>query len=101
MYPSRMSDWAIERRLDYIDYRLLTAGSLRRGDIMRTFGVSEPQASKDINEFLRLYSDAASYDKSAKQYVSAAGYLSRRGIDEAVLRAIRALSRTGHPAAWI
>jgi hypothetical protein len=77
--------WATDRRLDYIDWRLLTAGAIRRSDIMRAFEVSEGQASADLAEFHRLYPEASRYDKSAKRYVPANGrYGSQRGIKRRV-----------------
>ena len=73
--------WAVARRLDYIDWRLLTAGAIRRADIEAAFGVSQAQASADLGEFDRAHPGAMAYDRSAKQYVPADGrYVSRRGI---------------------
>lgn len=63
--------WSSDRRLDYIDWMLSTTGSIQRGHIMETFGVSQGQASADLNEFARLYPTAMSYDKSAKCYIPA------------------------------
>lgn len=95
-----MASWEADRRLDYIDFRMMTAGTLRREDIMRTFGVSMPQASKDINEFLRLHPGSLVYDKTAKCYVPCKGYATRRGMTERVLLLLTALSREGHPMGW-
>jgi hypothetical protein len=97
-----MASWEAERRLDYIDFRMATAGSINRLDIMRTFGVSEPQASKDINAFMRVYPDAIAYDKFNKRYVSspAVAYRTRRGMTERVLLLLTALRREGHPLGW-
>lgn len=63
--------WFEARRLDYIDWRLSTRGEIQRADISLTFGVSEACASGDLNEFLRLYPVALTYDKSRKRYVPA------------------------------
>lgn len=63
--------WAVERRLDFIDWRLAERGEVQRRDIMTLFGVSDVQASIDINEFLAAYPDTATYDKSRKRYVPA------------------------------
>jgi hypothetical protein len=60
-------NWYQERRLDWIEDRLLSAGTLQRSDIMTYFGVSLPQASKDIQAYQRL-NKALVYDKSAKVY---------------------------------
>jgi hypothetical protein len=95
-----VASWEAERRLDYIDFRMMTAGTLRREDVMRAFGVSMAQASKDINEFIRQYPDAIAYDKTGKQYVPAAAYRTRRGMTERVLLLLTALRREGHPMVW-
>lgn len=93
--------YAVERRLDYIDFRLAVHGSIRRGDIIDVFGVSMGQASGDLAEFILLYPKALRYDKSAKQYVPARKtYRTRRGMTEDVLRAIAALAETGHAMGW-
>ncbi|OWY61847.1 hypothetical protein B7486_61595, partial [cyanobacterium TDX16] len=67
-------NWFAERRLDYIDFRLVTVGHIQRGDIMDTFGVSMPQASADLNRFIGLAPRAMAYDKTAKRYVARKGY---------------------------
>ena len=62
--------WGVEQRLEFIEFRLFWEGGVNRGDIIEIFGVSVPQASKD----LALYQDCApgnlEYDKSAKRYVA-------------------------------
>lgn len=92
--------WEAERRLDYIDYRMVTARCIRRCDIVRTFGVSTPQASMDINAFIRLYPGSLVYDKSAKMYVPADGYKTVRGNTPAVVEAMKSLWNAGAPMAW-
>lgn len=65
------SDWAAQRRLDFIDWRLSEVGEIQRADLMRVFAVSEQQASVDLNAYLAAHPQAMSYDKSAKRYVRA------------------------------
>ncbi|WP_295038381.1 WYL domain-containing protein [Sulfitobacter sp.] len=61
--------WGVEQRLEFIEFRLFWEGGINRGDIIEMFGVSVPQASRD----LAMYQDTApgnvDYDKSAKRYV--------------------------------
>lgn len=68
--PARKIKWGVERRLEFIEFRLLWEGGVRRSDLMSTFDVSEPQASKDLS----LYQDRAPanavYDKVSKRYVA-------------------------------
>ncbi len=63
--------WGVEKRLTFIEFRLFWEGGINRADIIGQFGVSVPQASKD----LRLYAENAPgnlvYDKSAKRYLAA------------------------------
>lgn len=66
--------WATERRLDFIEDRLVRFRRLNRSDIIAYFGVSEPQASLDIRTYLSLNALVA-YDKSEKCYVPARGFL--------------------------
>jgi hypothetical protein len=76
--------WATDCRLDTIDWLLLMEGSVRRGDLMQIFGVSESQASKDLGEFDRAHPGAMRYDLRAKQYVPTNGrYVSQRGVKRA------------------
>lgn len=67
---SDLRTWFVERRLDYIDWLLATAGSIRLGDLVRTYGVSRSQASHDLNLYLRLHPEAMRYDLTARAYVA-------------------------------
>ncbi len=72
--------WFTERRLDFIDWRMAAHGSIRRADLIAMFEISVPQASTDLQEFMRLYPGAIVYDASARQYVPARRtYKPRRG----------------------
>lgn len=61
--------WGVERRLEFIEFRLFWEGHVNRGDLMDMFGISVQQASTDLNRYLGLASDNMAYDKSAKAYV--------------------------------
>ena len=88
-------------RLSFIDWRMLTEGSIRRGHLVETFGVSMAQASGDINNFIRAYPDALSYDKTVKQYVPANGrYRSVTGWTPRKLAAWAAAAAAGCEWAW-
>ena len=41
--------WGIERRLEFIEFRLFWEGHINRGDLMAAFGISINQASTDLN----------------------------------------------------
>lgn len=81
--------WGLERRLEFIEFRLFWEGGINRSDIIDVFGVSVPQASKDLTLYQNLAPVNAVYDKRAKRYVAgpefrhvfldpdSGGYLSR------------------------
>ena len=81
--------WGVERRLEFIEFRLFWEGGVNRSDIIQMFDVSVPQASKDLTLYQERAPQNAIYDKSAKRYVASAhfsplflkpdpdGYLSR------------------------
>ena len=66
--------WGVEKRLEFIEFRLYWEGGINRADITRQFGVSVLQASKDLNHYERTAPGNLVYDKSAKQYVAAAKF---------------------------
>ncbi|MFN7306152.1 MAG: WYL domain-containing protein, partial [Acetobacteraceae bacterium] len=61
--------WGIERRLEFIEFRLFWEGHVNRGDLMGAFGVSVNQASTDLNRYIGKASDNIAYDKSARTYI--------------------------------
>lgn len=61
--------WAVEQKLEFIEFRLFWDGHVNRSDIIKTFGVSVNQASTDLNRYLGLAPDNMTYDKSARTYV--------------------------------
>jgi hypothetical protein len=81
--------WGVERRLEFIEFRLFWEGGVNRSDIIAMFDVSVPQASKDLTLYQERAPKNAVYDKSAKRYVASSqftpiflkpdpdGYLSR------------------------
>ena len=66
--------WAPERRLEFIDFRLLWDGTINRGELVDFFGISIQQASYDLAKYAELAPSNLSYDKSAKTYRAAAGF---------------------------
>ena len=43
--------WGVEQRLEFIEFRLFWEGGVNRSDITACFGVSVPQASKDLSQY--------------------------------------------------
>lgn len=62
--------WFERYRQDWIAETLRIFGFINREHIMRKFGVSMPQASHDLNLFLKSNPNAMTYDASAKRYVA-------------------------------
>ena len=62
--------WGVERRLEFIEFRLFWEGGVNRSDIIEMFDVSVPQASKDLTLYQERAPDNALYDKSARRYVA-------------------------------
>lgn len=61
--------WGVERRLEFIEFRLFWEGHVNRGDLTDVFGVSANQASTDLNRYLGMAPDNMVYDKSARAYI--------------------------------
>lgn len=62
--------WGVERRLEFIEFRLFWDGGVNRADIIDMFDVSVPQASKDLTLYQERAPHNAIYDKSAKRYIA-------------------------------
>ena len=60
--------WGVEKRLEFIEFRLFWDGGINRSDITSFFGVSVPQASKDLSHYREMASDNVRYDLSEKRY---------------------------------
>lgn len=62
--------WSIEKRLEFIDFRLYWEGRINRSDLTEFFGVSVPQASTDLTKYQEMAPNNAVYDKTLKTYVA-------------------------------
>lgn len=69
--------WGVERRLEFIEFRLFWEGHVNRGDLMDAFSVSVNQASTDLNRYIGMAPDNMFYDKSARTYVRGAKFETR------------------------
>lgn len=66
--------WGVERRLEFIEFRLFWEGQVNRGDLMEAFGVSVNQSSTDLNRYIAMAPTNMAYDKSARTYVRGDGF---------------------------
>ena len=60
--------WGVEQRLEFIEFHLYWEGGVNRADIREYFGVSVPQASKDLSQYQELAPENIWYDRSEKRY---------------------------------
>ena len=60
--------WGVERRLEFIEFRLFWEGGINRSDLVEEFGVSVPQASKDLALYQEHAPQNIEYDKRLKRY---------------------------------
>lgn len=68
MVPIEDISWSVEQRLEFIEFRLFWYGGVNRADISGEFGVSIPQASKDLTRYQEICSGNVRYDASEKHY---------------------------------
>lgn len=66
--------WGVEKRLEFIEFRLFWENGINRSDIINQFGVSVPQASMDLAQYERKAPGNLLYDKSAKRYKASAKF---------------------------
>ncbi|HKS33543.1 MAG TPA: WYL domain-containing protein [Enterobacteriaceae bacterium] len=71
---TRTGNWGQDRRLEFIDFRLLWDGRLNRADITAFFRISVPQASLDLAKYQEIAPDNASYDRNQKSYIANANF---------------------------
>ncbi|ELY5851426.1 WYL domain-containing protein [Cronobacter turicensis] len=66
----RTGHWGQERRLEFIDFRLLWEGRLNRADITTFFRISVPQASLDLAKYQEVAPKNMVYDRTQKAYIT-------------------------------
>ena len=59
--------WGVERRLEFVEFRLFWEGSINRADLVEFFGVSVPQASKDLALYQERAPGNMDYDTREKR----------------------------------
>lgn len=99
------TNWGVERRLEFIEFRLSWEGGVRRRDIRKAFNVSEPQASKDLSLYQARAPGNAVYDKMSKRYVASDAFrpVCLKGGPEEYLLRLRSLGEglTDPDESWI
>lgn len=64
--------WQIAQRMIFIDGRMNSPGFIQRRHLEDKFQISKPQASIDLQNYMRRNPGRMTYDKSAKRYVAVA-----------------------------
>ena len=67
---SKYLRWGVERRMEFIEFRVFWEGRINRRDLINKFGVSVPQASADMSRYQDLAPKNLHYDPRAKYYFS-------------------------------
>ncbi|HBR93160.1 MAG TPA: hypothetical protein DEA90_03245, partial [Opitutae bacterium] len=67
-----ISAWSEQQRLIFVERLLYWRGSINRKDLCEHFGISMPQATKDLVAYTSMNSGACSYDVRQKCYVASA-----------------------------
>lgn len=63
-------NWFADHRQGWIAEMLAVYGFINRQHLERKFGISRPQASADLQTYLRTHPDRVRYDTSRKAYVA-------------------------------
>ncbi len=67
----RSGPWGQDRRLEFIEFRLLWDGKINRGEVAEFFDISIQQASLDFARYMFLAPENMKYDRSEKVYRAA------------------------------
>jgi len=62
-------NWNVERRYEFIEFRLYWQGNINRSHLMEAFGISVQQASKDLTNYIEGRKTNLIYDKRLRTYL--------------------------------
>lgn len=97
--------WGVERKLQFIEFRLFWEGHVNRADLTGQFGVSVNQASNDLRRYLKLAPGNMVYDTHGRTYRRGEKFKARYLVPEAegYLSQLRSIEAGLLPAeeAWI
>ena len=92
--------WAAEQRFQYLEQRAFWHGSLNRSDLIEKFGISVPQASKDLASYQKMHPLNLAYDASKKQYTPTKGFVpffASNDVDDYLSSHANATEKPGEP----
>jgi hypothetical protein len=61
-------NWFEARRMEWIDESVRIFGYINRAHLMSKFGISMPQASKDLRTFMEKFPNKIEYNLKMKYY---------------------------------
>ena len=67
--PETSASWVQRQRLEFIEFRLLWEGSVRRRHLMEHYAISMQQASLDFARYAEISPGNAVYDRQKKAYI--------------------------------
>lgn len=62
-------NYAVKQRLRFIDFLIARYGEISRGALTDFFGISIPQASKDLSEYRKIAPGNIRYSFTAKTWL--------------------------------
>ncbi len=66
--------WGVERRLEFIEFRLFWEERINRGDLISFFNISVPQASADFSKYQELAPGNMIYNNKGKFYFASPNF---------------------------
>lgn len=67
-------NWYQQHRQEWIAETLRVFGYINREHLVKKFGISVPQASADLNRYLKDHPGSMRYDTGLKRYLSTPPY---------------------------
>jgi hypothetical protein len=61
--------WTLNRRLEFLEWKLYWEGRLNRNDLEETFEISQPQASVDLRQYREAAPENIEYNATEKTYL--------------------------------
>lgn len=68
--PQDAGRWSVAQRLDFIENTLYWRGRINRSDLVNQYRITLPQASADLQSYLKLAGDGVAYDLRQKAYLA-------------------------------
>jgi hypothetical protein len=59
---SRRTNWTVEQRYQFIEFKLFWSGHINRSDLIESFGISQQQASNDLASYIEGRKSNLTYD---------------------------------------